>query len=150
MTSQHCLPSTEAGDREGNTLSPSHTLCPLLPLLLILFSPPRVLPLITQPVGLLNNSRHLVRQLRQSRGASRAWRRQQRKRKRAKAVIAPCVRQHCPGSSTSTLHTSSSSFSPFVNTSYLFLSCHHPLSALSHSLRESQHGASNRSYISLI
>lgn len=46
----------------------------------------------------LNNSRHLVGQLRQSTKTSRVWCRQQRRRKRASAVTTVCVRQDCPGS----------------------------------------------------
>lgn len=59
----------------------------------------------TQPSTLLNNRRHLVGQLRQNRRSSRAWWRQQRKRKRANAVVGVCVRQDCPSASTSTLFT---------------------------------------------
>lgn len=46
---------------------------------------------LTRADALLNNSRHLVRQLRQSRRTLRACRRRQRKRKRANAVVTARV-----------------------------------------------------------
>lgn len=46
---------------------------------------------ITQPDTLLNNTRHLVRQLRQSMRTSGAWRRRRRQSKRANVVVTVCA-----------------------------------------------------------